>query len=259
MPSTSRNSVLLRQRIILLTGVATVASYYLLRIVPGTLGTGVALGTAIVLAACGLSAAGLATISSPRRRIAYMVATSLIALTVIVVLAPRFRRASLQRQLRALGATVTSDTDAGDGVWFHCHGVYLPCWIRDQLGDAFFGPIDEIDFSYADVPVDEIVKLEFGEPIATLNLSFANISNDDLVRLTRIIDARQVLLNSIPVDAATLNEFGQMGSLSRITAIETNVSSKEATNFVIRNPTVNLVHGDRTNGYGFVRVPTKQP
>lgn len=236
-----------------------VATYSLLRMVPGTLGTGVAVCIALVLAACGLFAAGFATISNRRRRTALLLTTSLLVLTLLVGLAPNFRRASLQRQLRDLGATVTSDTDAGDGIWFHCHGVYLPCWIRGQLGDAFFGPIDEVDFSNADVPVDDIVKLEFGDPIATLNLSRAHISNNGLVRLTRIIDARQVLLNSLPVDAEVLNAFGQMESLSRIAAIDTNVSPRDATNFVVRHPTISLVHGDRSNGYGFVRAPITEP
>ena len=32
-----------------------------------------------------------------------------------------------------------------------------------------------------------------------------------------------------------------------------------ATDFVVRYPTVELVHGDFTNGYGVVRVPTTAP
>ena len=257
--SNSQNSVLRRQRIILVTGVAMAATYYLLRVVPGTLGSGVAVCVALGLAACGFFAAGFATISNRRRRTALLLTTSLLVLTLFVALAPNFRRASLQRQLRDLGATVTSDTDAGDGIWFHYHGVYLPCWIRDHLGDAFFGPIDEVDFSNADVPVDGIAKLEFAEPIAKLNLSGAHISNDDLVRLTRMIDARQVLLNHLPADAKTLDAFGRMGSLSHIAAIETDISPKDATDFVVRHPTIKLVHGDRLNGYGFVRAPITEP
>ncbi|MCA9201052.1 MAG: hypothetical protein KDA87_26110 [Planctomycetales bacterium] len=251
----SRKPLLRRQRIVLLTGAAMVGSYYVLRAIPWTLETGAALGITLALAACGLLTVAFAAISSRRQRITCLVITSLLVLAVFVWLTPNFRRASLQRQLRILGAKVTSETDAGDGVWFQYRGFYLPCWIRDQLGDAFFGPIDEVNFSNRDVPLDEIMKLDFDDPIATLNLSFADVSNDDLVRLTQIIDARQVLLNSLPVDAETLNAFGQMGSLSHIAAIDTNVSPTDATDFVVRHPRVNLVHGDFTNGYGFVRVP----
>lgn len=236
-----------------------VALHYLFRIVPGALGTGAALGAVLALAGCGIFAVGLSRISSRRRRIAYLITPLLMVLTFVVAFAPNFRRASLQRQLRALGATVTSDTDVGDGVWFRYHNMYLPCWMKDQLGDAFFGRIDEVNFSYAEVPVDDVAKLEFGEPIATLNLSFTDISNDELVRLTQIIDARQVLLNSLPVDAETLNAFGQMRSLTRLTAIETRVSKADARKFAIGHPKINLVHGDRSNGYGFVRAPLAGP
>ncbi len=157
-----------------------------------------------------------------------------------------------------MGATVISAADKGDGNWFRFQGVHLPCWIQNQLGDAFCGESDGIDFSHTAVPAEEIVRLELEEPIATLNLSYAEVSNHELVRLARVIDAKQVLLNALSIDADTLSAFSQMRSLARISAVATKLSSSDATNFVVGHPSVILAYGDVASGDGFVRLPVAQ-
>ena len=77
--------------------------------------------------------------------------------------------------------------------------------------------------------------------------------------MTRLIDAKKVNLNSIPVDAATLDAFGDMPSLVYIAVIETDVSPIEASEFVAANPGIRVAYGENIGRWSIVRPPTTEP
>ena len=239
-----------RQRIVLATGAICVAAYFA---IPGPRGTGLALTVAVIAALCGAFFAVLSRINNRWGRRCFVAVPILAFVTLAVVLQPNFRRAALQRDLIAIGARVKTDADSGNGVWFRWGRVYLPCFLQDQFGEAFFGPIESVDFARETVP-PQLAELDFGEPIAILNLSFAKIANEQVARLAKTIDAKQVLLNSVDVDSRTLDEIASMPSLRRVVLIDTQVTKEEAIAFLRSHKGVMVIHGSGNN-YGRVRLP----
>ncbi|MGI9471411.1 MAG: hypothetical protein ACR2NZ_07770 [Rubripirellula sp.] len=257
--ASQRNIFARRQKVLLVTGVVLLVAYYCMRAFPGMLNSGIALLVALMVAAVGVFLALLATVKSPRKRRVHLFVTGAVGMSLLVACLPRIRLATLERRLQGLGASVKTATDPGDGLWFQFHGMYLPCALKDQLGDAFFGRIEEVNFSGCTVSVEDLAGLDFGEPLDSLNLSSANMSNDDVRRVSEFIDAKQVLVNSLDVDAETLDSIARMNSVTRIAAVDTGVSKQEAVDFVVRHPTIGLVHGHSATGYGFVFPPVAAP
>lgn len=251
--SLQRLASIRRQKVTLCTGSVMLASYFLCIFNPAAMQSGLALVVGLLIAGCGVFVAIVSNRLCGRRRI-FAVATCIMVLTLYAMLGPNFRRSRLHGQLEKLGCKVALTTDKGDGVWFGFRGIVLPCLLQQVLGDAFFGAIDSIALHDTTVPVDAIIDLGFEAPINTLNVNSANISNHDLVRLTRAVDARQILVNGLPIDAATLHELGMGVSLSRIAIVNANVSRLDVIQFKKRHPLITVIHGSEEN-LATVRLP----
>ena len=249
-----------RQRIVLLTGLGLLAAYFFfLRIASNSLGTGVALCAAFgfILVAIGVAA----VFNAPTRRRAagrLLIATILVGV-VVVGCWPGIQRASRVRALEAAGARVVTTTDAGDGVWFQYGWIYLPCWLKIQLGDGFFGRIEEVDWSDRRLSMEGLNESWIPEQIVTLNLSSADVNGEDFARLSDQFDAHQVLVNSLDLSVESLSVLASMPSLRRIAAVDTTITKQEAIEFAGRHPWIQLIHGDSENGYGFVAPPPATP
>lgn len=249
----SQVSLVRRQHVILITGVILLGLYFVMQAVPASLGTGFALTVALLISCLGFYFAGFARLTSRQGRVWYLLVPAFLFAVLTILLLPNFRRAALAKRLADMGAKVEASTDAGNSVWFRFHGIHLPCWFKDQLGDSFFGSIEKVDFSNSTVP-PALVDLEFEESIDILNLSFAEITQDDLLSLAGKIDAGQVLLNSVPVNSQTLARIGKMPSLHRVVLIDSQVSKEDALDFLLRHPKVNVVYGNG-NSYGMLMPP----
>ncbi len=69
--------------------------------------------------------------------------------------------------------------------------IYLPCWLKDYLGNEFFGRID-VEFDRTNVSPDVFANIVYNEPINTLTLRFADLSSGDLQRISRTVDAKHI-------------------------------------------------------------------
>lgn len=255
-----RQRIARRQRIVLMTGLGLVAAYFFfLRIASNSLGSGVAVCTAIGFVFLAIAAIAVFNVPTRRRAAARLLFATMLVGALVAGCWPSIQRASRVRSLEAAGARVVTMTDAGDGVWFRYRGIYLPCWLKSQFGDGFFGRIEEVDWSDRRLTVEGLDKGRIRDRIVTLNLSSASVSEEDFARLSDQFDAHQVLVNSLNVSVESLSALARMPSLRRIAAVDTTITKEQATEFAVRYPSIQLIHGDSENGYGFVVLPPEAP
>ena len=247
-----------RQRVLILTATALLTLYYVSLALSTPLRDGALIAVALAITGICLLVATAAV--APNRRRRALIATGIFAFLLVVLFAmwPNYRRVAVASELRVIGATVTADTDSGDGIWFQWGSIYLPCWLKDYLGNEFFGRID-VEFDRTNVSPDVFANIVYNEPINTLTLRFADLSSGDLQRISRTVDAKRVRLLFTPVDFSDFRSLANMPSLEHIEVVHCDISTADCQRFLTRHPNVRIMHADEIDGHGYVRIPITEP
>ena len=146
-----------RQLMIVCVCVASLGIYFLLLLVPPTVRTVVALvGVPLVLLSMAYLA-GHSMLRESRLRFVYRILPILLVCVCGYLLLPDFRRMILRRNLQTVGARVTLQFDESY--------TYVPDWLKNELDWAFLGQLKQVDFAHRHVPVHQIAKMSFTEPI----------------------------------------------------------------------------------------------